>query len=80
MTARRRSRRQLESQLEDLAWFFAQLDEYSGLDAEDLEALIMVRLRRAEPKHYERLKLSEAGRAALTRMRPARWVGPPSKF
>lgn len=72
MTEPRRSRRELEARLDDLERFFTQLDECRGLDPEDLEALIMVRSRRAEPKHYERLKSSETGRAALNRLQPRR--------
>jgi hypothetical protein len=66
MTAPHRSRAELEARLDFLQQFFTQLDEFRGLDAEDCEALIMVQARRAQPKHYEeRLKLSEAGRAAV---------------
>jgi len=78
MTAPHRSRAQVEARLDFLQQFFTQLAEYRGLDPEDLEALIMVRMRRDEPKHYERLKSSEAGRAALRRLRPGTWTSPPA--
>ena len=56
-----RSRAELDARLDFLRQFFTQLDEYRGLDPEDLEALIMVRAERGQPRHYERLQLSEAG-------------------
>jgi hypothetical protein len=73
MTAPHRSRAELEARLDFLQEFFTQLAEYRGLDGEDCEALLWVKARRAEPRHYERLESSEAGRTALKRAQRGRW-------
>jgi hypothetical protein len=46
---------------------------YRGLDPEECEALHWVRAARAEPRHYELLESSEAGRAALKQVPRGRW-------
>jgi hypothetical protein len=73
VSAPHRSRAELEAQLDSLQEFFSQLDMYRGLDPEECEALHWVMVRRAQPRHYERLESSEAGRTALKRAQRGRW-------
>jgi hypothetical protein len=73
MTAPHLSRAALEARLDALQEIFTGFAEYRGLDGEDIEALFWVGARRAQPRHYERLESSEAGRTALKELERGPW-------
>jgi hypothetical protein len=73
MTAPRRSRAELEANLDALHGFFTHLEQYRGLDAADLEAQILVQLGRGEPRHYERVNPEELKTARRRLLWTALW-------